>query len=65
MRALLKALRVVKQNRAVAMDAMMKFSELDRELAARTYSPVGATRCASLTPTDAVFWQRNVKNLEV
>ena len=37
MRALLKALRLVKQNRAVAMDAMMKFSELDRELAARTY----------------------------
>ena len=30
-RALLKALRLVKQNREVAMDAMMKFSELDRE----------------------------------
>ena len=29
-RALLKALRLVKQNREVAMDAMMKFSELDR-----------------------------------
>jgi ABC-type nitrate/sulfonate/bicarbonate transport system substrate-binding protein len=37
MRALLKALRVVKQNREVAMDTMMKFSELNRELAARTY----------------------------
>jgi NitT/TauT family transport system substrate-binding protein len=37
MRALLKALRLVKQNREVAMSAMMKFSELDRELAARTY----------------------------
>jgi len=37
MRALLKALRLVKQNRAVAMDTMMKFSELDRDLAARTY----------------------------
>jgi len=37
MRALLKALRLVKQNREVAMDAMMKFSELDRQLAARTY----------------------------
>jgi ABC-type nitrate/sulfonate/bicarbonate transport system substrate-binding protein len=36
-RALLKALRLVKQNREVAMDAMMKFSELDRDLAARTY----------------------------
>jgi ABC-type nitrate/sulfonate/bicarbonate transport system substrate-binding protein len=36
-RALLKALRLVKQNREVAMDAMMKFSELDRQLAARTY----------------------------
>jgi len=37
MRALLKALRLVKQNREVAMDAMMKFSALDRDLAARTY----------------------------
>ena len=37
MRALLKTLRLVKQNREVAMSAMMKFSELDRELAARTY----------------------------
>jgi hypothetical protein len=36
-RALLKALRLVKQNREIAMDTMMKFSELDRELAARTY----------------------------
>jgi ABC-type nitrate/sulfonate/bicarbonate transport system substrate-binding protein len=37
MRALLKALRLVKQNREVAMGAMMKFSELNRDLAARTY----------------------------
>src|SRR5215208_1045078 len=37
MRALLKALRLVKQNREVAMGAMMKFSELDRDLAGRTY----------------------------
>src|SRR6266508_1833215 len=37
MRALLKSLRLVKQNREVAMDTMVKFSELDRELAARTY----------------------------
>jgi NitT/TauT family transport system substrate-binding protein len=37
MRALLKALRLVKQNREVAMNTMMKFSELDRQLAARTY----------------------------
>jgi ABC-type nitrate/sulfonate/bicarbonate transport system substrate-binding protein len=37
MRALLKALRLVKQNREAAMEAMMKFSELDRQLAARTY----------------------------
>jgi ABC-type nitrate/sulfonate/bicarbonate transport system substrate-binding protein len=36
-RALLKALRLVKQNREVAMEMMMKFSELDRDLAARTY----------------------------
>jgi ABC-type nitrate/sulfonate/bicarbonate transport system substrate-binding protein len=37
MRALIKALRLVKQNREAAMDAMIKFSELDRQLAARTY----------------------------
>jgi len=37
MRALLKALRLVKDNREVAMDTMMKFSELNRDLAARTY----------------------------
>jgi ABC-type nitrate/sulfonate/bicarbonate transport system substrate-binding protein len=37
MRALLKALRLVRQNREAAMDSMMKFAELDRALAARTY----------------------------
>jgi NitT/TauT family transport system substrate-binding protein len=37
MRALLKALRLVKHNREVAIDTMVKFSELNRELAARTY----------------------------
>lgn len=37
MRALLKTLRQVKQNREVALDAMMKFPELNRELAAPTY----------------------------
>jgi ABC-type nitrate/sulfonate/bicarbonate transport system substrate-binding protein len=37
MRALLKALRLVKQNREVAIGSMMKFSELDRDLARRTY----------------------------
>ena len=37
MRALLKALRLVKHNREVAIDAMVKFSELNRELASRTY----------------------------
>jgi ABC-type nitrate/sulfonate/bicarbonate transport system substrate-binding protein len=37
MRALLKALRLVKQNREVAIDTMMKFSELNRDLATRTY----------------------------
>ena len=42
-RALLKALRLVKQNREVAMDAMIKFSELDRELAARTYDSMIGT----------------------
>ena len=37
MRALVKALRLVKQNRQAAIGAMMKFSELDRDLATRTY----------------------------
>ncbi len=37
MRGVLKALRLVKQNREVAIDTMMKFSELNRDLAARTY----------------------------
>jgi NitT/TauT family transport system substrate-binding protein len=37
MRALLKALRLVKQNREVAIDTMVKFSELNKELAVRTY----------------------------
>ena len=37
MRATLKALRLVKQNRAAALDTMIKFSELDKDLAARTY----------------------------
>jgi ABC-type nitrate/sulfonate/bicarbonate transport system substrate-binding protein len=43
MRALLKALRLVKQNREVAMDTMMKFSELNRELAARGTERSGGT----------------------
>jgi NitT/TauT family transport system substrate-binding protein len=37
MRGLLKALRLVRQNSEIAMDMMMKFSELDRQLAGRTY----------------------------
>jgi ABC-type nitrate/sulfonate/bicarbonate transport system substrate-binding protein len=37
MRAVLKALRLIKHNREVAIDTMIKFSELNRELAARTY----------------------------
>ncbi len=37
MRALLKALRLVKQDREAAIETMIKFSELNRELAARTY----------------------------
>ncbi|HEX6768970.1 MAG TPA: ABC transporter substrate-binding protein [Candidatus Binatia bacterium] len=43
MRALLKALRLVKDNREVAMDTMMKFSELNRDLAARTYDGMIST----------------------
>ena len=38
MRALLKALRLVRQNREVAIDTMVKFSELNKELAVRTYA---------------------------
>ncbi|HEY7321744.1 MAG TPA: ABC transporter substrate-binding protein [Candidatus Binatia bacterium] len=37
MRAVLKALRLVKRNREVAIATMMKFSELNRDLATRTY----------------------------
>jgi NitT/TauT family transport system substrate-binding protein len=37
MRALLKALRLVKASREVAIDTMVKFSELNKELAVRTY----------------------------
>jgi len=37
MRALVKAMRLVRQNRELAVESMMKFSELDRELALRTY----------------------------
>jgi ABC-type nitrate/sulfonate/bicarbonate transport system substrate-binding protein len=37
MRALLKALRLVKQRREIAIDTMVKFSELSRDLATRTY----------------------------
>jgi ABC-type nitrate/sulfonate/bicarbonate transport system substrate-binding protein len=43
MRATLKALRLVKQNREVAVDAIVKFSELKRELAERTYDDVIGT----------------------
>ena len=43
MRASLKALRLVKQNREVAVDAIARFSELKRELAERTYDDIIAT----------------------
>jgi NitT/TauT family transport system substrate-binding protein len=43
MRAALKSLRLVKQNREVAVDAIVKFSELKRELAERTYDDVIGT----------------------
>lgn len=43
MRATLKALRLVKQNREMAVDAIVKFSELKRELAERTYDSVIGT----------------------
>jgi ABC-type nitrate/sulfonate/bicarbonate transport system substrate-binding protein len=43
MRALLKALRLVKQNREAAIEVMMKFSELNRDLATRTYDSMIGT----------------------
>jgi len=38
---------LVKQNREVAMETMMKFSELNRELAARTYDGMIGTFTAN------------------
>jgi NitT/TauT family transport system substrate-binding protein len=43
MRALLKALRLVKQDREIAVSAIAKFSELKRELAERTYNEIIGT----------------------
>ena len=43
MRATLKALRLVKHNREAAVDAIVRFSELKRELAERTYDDVIGT----------------------
>jgi len=37
MRAVLKALRLIRQNREIAIGTIMKFCELDRGLATRTY----------------------------
>ena len=46
-RSPVKAVRLVIQNREVAMDAMMKFSELNRGLAARTYDGMIGTFMAN------------------
>jgi len=43
MRATLKALRLVRQNRQGAVDAIAKFSDVKRDLAARTYDDVIGT----------------------
>lgn len=43
MRAALKALRLVRQDREAAVQTMMKFSELKRDLAVRTYDDMIAT----------------------
>jgi ABC-type nitrate/sulfonate/bicarbonate transport system substrate-binding protein len=40
MRATLKALRLVRQNHEVAVDAIVKFSQLKRPLAERTYDGI-------------------------
>jgi len=47
MRAALKALRLVKQNREAAIDSMMRFSELSRDLATRTYDGMIGTFTSS------------------
>ncbi|HWO42167.1 MAG TPA: ABC transporter substrate-binding protein [Candidatus Eisenbacteria bacterium] len=57
MRASLKALRLVKQNREVAIDAMMKFSELNRSSATRTYDALIET-----FTTDGVVDEETQKN---
>ena len=61
MRALLKALRLVKQNREVAMESMMKFSELDRQLAARTYDGM----IGSFTSNGAVDEETQKNDLDI
>ena len=50
MRALLKALRLVKQNRQITMGALMKFSALHRELAARSSAIFAGTSASVMTP---------------
>jgi ABC-type nitrate/sulfonate/bicarbonate transport system substrate-binding protein len=61
MRALLKALRLVKQSREIAMDSMMKFSELDRQLAARTYDGM----IGSFTSNGAVDEETQKNDLDI
>ena len=47
MRATLKALRLVKHKREAAVDSIMKFSEVKRELAERTYDDVIRTSASN------------------
>jgi NitT/TauT family transport system substrate-binding protein len=61
MRATIKALRVIKQNREVAIATMMKFSELDRDLANRTYDGM----IASFTSNGIVDEETQKNDLDI
>ena len=52
---------MVKQNREAAIDAMMKFSELDKELAARTYDGMIGT----FTTNGVVDEETQKNNLDI
>lgn len=60
-RATLKALRLIRQNREVAIGSMMKFSELDRNLATRTYDGM----IASFTTNGVVDEEMQKNDLDI
>jgi len=61
MRATIKALRLIKQNREVAIASMMKFSELDRDMATRTYEGM----IASFTSNGVVDEETQKNDLDI